>query len=178
LLMECWMEKMFCRYTRRKTRRSKNRKIPKRCPPPPRRCGERERKCVFQRYLEVVLSLPSGCLRRAHLYTVDSVARGNILFAAEDFHHGYCKSCGPSRRGICRCCSPPLQRRATRANRFNVESCYFFSAISIEARVISQSNFMVQLVPGASKEIVKFSSGAESFDTFISMRAKSNFSPG
>src|ERR1700680_2476582 len=48
----------------------------------------------------------------------------------------------------------------------------------MEARVGSQSSFIVQLGPAGSKERVKFSSGEGSFETFISMRAKSYFSPG
>ena len=40
----------------------------------------------------------------------------------------------------------------------------------MEARVVSQSSFIAQLVPAGSREIVKFSSGAESFETFISTR--------
>ena len=55
---------------------------------------------------------------------------------------------------------------------------YFFSRISMDARVVSQSSFIVQLVPAGSNETVKFSSADGSFESFISMRAKSNFSPG
>src|SRR5580700_8633173 len=59
-----------------------------------------------------------------------------------------------------------------------VGRCYFFSAISMDARVVSQSSFIVQVVPAGSKDIVKFSSGEGSLETFISIRAKSYCSPG
>ena len=57
-------------------------------------------------------------------------------------------------------------------------SRYFFSRISMEARVISHSSFMVQRAPAWSNEIVKFSSGDGNLETFISMRAKSDCAPG
>src|SRR5579862_2197525 len=50
--------------------------------------------------------------------------------------------------------------------------------MSMEARVVSQSSLIAQLLPAGSKEIVKFSRGAESLETFISTRAKSYCSPG
>jgi hypothetical protein len=58
------------------------------------------------------------------------------------------------------------------------DACYFFSRNSIEARVISQSACMVQVLPPCVKEIVKSSSFDGNEEIFIGTRAKSKLSPG
>lgn len=55
---------------------------------------------------------------------------------------------------------------------------YFFSLMSTEARVFSQSTCMAQVEPVWSKAMVKFSIGEDSCDTRMSTRVKSSPSPG
>src|ERR1700737_4094725 len=55
---------------------------------------------------------------------------------------------------------------------------YLFSEISTEARVVSQSKYMVQLAPAWSNATVKFSTGEGSFVTFMLTRARSSLAPG
>ena len=50
-----------------------------------------------------------------------------------------------------------------------VTGCYFL-AIATEARVVSQSIFKVPPFPAFSNEIVKFSTGEGSAETFMSIR--------
>ena len=65
----------------------------------------------------------------------------------------------PAQRSSCATYLAPWKRPAE-------FTAYFSPAMSMEARVVvSQSSFIVQLVPAGSNEIVKFSSGAESFET-------------
>ena len=54
----------------------------------------------------------------------------------------------------------------------------YFLAMGTEARVLSQSMFMVPPLADLSKEIVKFSTGAGKLDTFMPTRAKSFEGPG
>src|SRR2546428_8797424 len=55
---------------------------------------------------------------------------------------------------------------------------YFFSTISTEARVFSQSRCMVQPPPAWSNAMVKFSTGVGDCETFMSTRARSSPAPG
>ena len=54
----------------------------------------------------------------------------------------------------------------------------YFDVISTDACVFSHSSRIVQPFPVLSNAIVKFSTGAEVFDTFISIRARSFSGPG
>ncbi len=75
-------------------------------------------------------------------------------------------------RGLLRRSRVPIGKRSSQ------DLPYFFSTMLMAARVVSQSSFIEQFVPAGSKEMVKFSSGAASLETFISIRPKSYFSPG
>ena len=54
----------------------------------------------------------------------------------------------------------------------------YLAATSTLAFVVSQDMLRVQPELALSKEMVKFSSGEESLETFISMRARSLLGPG
>ena len=116
-------------------------------------------------------------MRRAqvlHPYTLSAQRDEDILKMAKR-RHEIVFSCGARlqagiRDGRIR--QPDRGRYATLHNN-KTRIGYFFSTISTDARVVSQSSFMVHAVPVESKEIVKFSSGAGSFETFISARVKS-----
>src|SRR5207302_4201862 len=69
-------------------------------------------------------------------------------------------------------------RRLRLSGRAKLGMFHFFSANSTDARVFSQSRFMVQFPPVWSKEMVKFSTGDGSCETFMSTRARSSPSPG
>ena len=74
---------------------------------------------------------------------------------------------------------PAKKIAATQANphRRRFWQSYFFETIT-EARVVSQSMLRFAPLPAFSKEMVKFSAGAGSAETFMSTRARSFDWPG
>jgi len=67
--------------------------------------------------------------------------------------------------------------RGTLARSARTENCYFLP-MATEARVLSQSMFIVPPVADLSKEMVKFSTGVGRLETFMSTRARSLEGPG